>query len=138
MTAVQSDMHIHVSSSYNWVLLSFSFLFCVFSACVCVLYVIILCVHCCILCRFCLLSMYFSALTLYVGQQSVSMWPVIKLSDWWGAGVVVCLGRGADLHMVQLMPLPTTVSCFSEMAPFPWLKPRHRTVCHHRSGPPLR
>jgi len=26
--------------------------------------------------------------------------------------MVVCLERGADLHMVQLMPLPLTVSCF--------------------------
>jgi len=29
-------------------------------------------------------------------------------------GVVVCLGRGADLHMAQLMPLPLTVSCSSK------------------------
>jgi len=34
--------------------------------------------------------------------------------EWWGAGVVICLERGADLHMVQLMPLPLTVSCFSK------------------------
>jgi len=33
----------------------------------------------------------------------------------WGAGVVICLGRGADLHMAQLMPLPLTVSCFSKI-----------------------
>ena len=32
-----------------------------------------------------------------------------------GADVVICLERGADLHMVQLMPLPLTVSCFSEI-----------------------
>jgi len=32
-----------------------------------------------------------------------------------GAGVVVCLERGADLHMAQLMPLPLTVSRFSEI-----------------------
>ena len=25
--------------------------------------------------------------------------------------MVICLERGADLHMVQLMPLPLTVSC---------------------------
>jgi len=25
--------------------------------------------------------------------------------------VVICLERGADLHMAQLMPLPLTVSC---------------------------
>ena len=33
----------------------------------------------------------------------------------WGAGMVICLERGADLHMAQLMPLPLTVSCFSRM-----------------------
>jgi len=25
--------------------------------------------------------------------------------QWWGAGMVVCLEQGADLHMAQLMPL---------------------------------
>ena len=29
--------------------------------------------------------------------------------------MVICLERGADLHMFQLMPLPLTVSCFSEI-----------------------
>jgi len=29
--------------------------------------------------------------------------------------VVVCLERGADLHMAQLMPLPLTVCCFSKI-----------------------
>ena len=36
-------------------------------------------------------------------------------TEWWGAGVVTCLERGADLHMVQLMPLLLTVSCFSKI-----------------------
>jgi len=27
--------------------------------------------------------------------------------------MVICLERGADLHMAQLMPIPLTVSCFS-------------------------
>ena len=31
-------------------------------------------------------------------------------TEWWDAGVVICLGRGADLRMAQLMPLPLTVS----------------------------
>jgi len=31
------------------------------------------------------------------------------------AGVVICLGWGADLHTAQLMPLPLTVSCFSKI-----------------------
>jgi len=35
--------------------------------------------------------------------------------EWWGAGVVICLKRGADLHMAQLMPLPLTVSSFSKI-----------------------
>jgi len=34
-------------------------------------------------------------------------------TEWWGVGVVIiCLGRGADLLMAQLIPLPLTVSCF--------------------------
>jgi len=28
--------------------------------------------------------------------------------------MVICLERGANLHMAQLMPLPLTVSCFSK------------------------
>ena len=41
--------------------------------------------------------------------------PAYKKTEWWGVGVVICLGRGADLYMAQLMPLPLTVSCFSEI-----------------------
>ena len=29
--------------------------------------------------------------------------------------MVICLERGADLHMAQMMPLPLTVSCFSKI-----------------------
>ena len=36
-------------------------------------------------------------------------------TEWWGAGVVICLERGADLHTAQLMQLPLTVSCFSKI-----------------------
>ena len=52
----------------------------------------------------------FSALTLLAGRQEGH--PACKkLSGGrWGAGVVVCLERGVDLHMAQLMPLPSTVS----------------------------
>ena len=32
-----------------------------------------------------------------------------------GAGVVICLQQGADLHVVQLIPLPLTVSCSSKI-----------------------
>jgi len=55
----------------------------------------------------------FSALTLLAGRQEGH--PACKKTEWWGAGVVVCLERGADLHMAQLMPLPLTVSCFSKI-----------------------
>jgi len=55
----------------------------------------------------------FSALTLLVGQQEGH--PACKKTEWWGAGVVVCLEQCADLHMAQLMPLPLTVSCFSKI-----------------------
>ena len=40
---------------------------------------------------------------------------VSAYTEWWGAGVVVCLEQGADLHMAQLMSLPLTVSCFSKI-----------------------
>jgi len=36
-------------------------------------------------------------------------------NEWWGAGVVIWLERGAGLHMAQLMPLPLTVTCFSKI-----------------------
>ena len=40
--------------------------------------------------------------------------------------MVVCLERDADLHMVQLMPLPLTVSCFSKIQiGFTFLVPAH-------------
>jgi len=40
--------------------------------------------------------------------------------------VVVCLERGADLHMAQLMPLPLTVSCSSKIQiGFTFLVPAH-------------
>jgi len=29
--------------------------------------------------------------------------------------MVICLERGADLHMAQLMSLPLTVSCFTKI-----------------------
>ena len=29
--------------------------------------------------------------------------------------MVICLERGADLHMAQMMPLPLTVFCFSKV-----------------------
>jgi len=55
----------------------------------------------------------FSALTLLVGWQEGH--PACKKTNWWDAGVVICLERGADLNMAQLMPLPLIVSCFSKI-----------------------
>ena len=55
----------------------------------------------------------FSALTLLVGRQEGH--PACKKTERWVAGVVICLQRGADLHMAQLMPLPLTISCFSKI-----------------------
>jgi len=56
----------------------------------------------------------FSALTLLVGRQEGHLL-ACKKTEWWGAGVVVCLERGTDLHTTQLMTLPLTVSCFSKI-----------------------
>ena len=50
---------------------------------------------------------------LLVGHQEGH--PACKKTEWWGADVVICLERGADLHTAQLMPLPLAVSCFSKI-----------------------
>jgi len=51
--------------------------------------------------------------------RPVTDWQTYAISDWlteqWGVGVVICLERGADLHMVQPMPLPLTVSCCTKI-----------------------
>ena len=66
----------------------------------------------------------FSALTLLVGRQEGH--PACKKTERWGAGMVICLERGADLHMAQLMPLPLTVFCFSKIQiGFAFLVPAH-------------
>ena len=40
--------------------------------------------------------------------------------------MVICLERGAVMHMAQLMPLPLTVSCFSKIQiGFVFLVPAH-------------
>ena len=40
--------------------------------------------------------------------------------------MVICLERGADLHMAQLMPMSLTVSCFSKIQiDFTILVPAH-------------
>ena len=55
----------------------------------------------------------FSALSLLVGRQEGH--PACKKTEWWGAGMVICLEQAADLHTAQLMSLPLTVSCFSKI-----------------------
>jgi len=58
--------------------------------------------------EFCSISMpvdRISALTLLVGWQEGH--PACKKTESWGAGVVICLERSADLHMAQLMPQAT-------------------------------
>ena len=50
---------------------------------------------------------------LLVGRQEGHA--ACKKAEWCGAGVVICLERGADLHMAQLMPLPLTVCCFNKI-----------------------
>ena len=65
-----------------------------------------------------------SALMLLVGTEEGH--PACKKTEWWGAGMVICLERVADLHMAQLMPLPLTVSCFSKIQiGFTFLVPAH-------------
>ena len=64
------------------------------------------------------------SLTQLVGRQEGH--PAYKKTEWWGAGVVICLERGADLHTAQLMPLPLTVFCFSKIQiGFTFLVPAH-------------
>jgi len=61
---------------------------------------------------------------LLVGRQEGHL--DCKKTEWWGAGVVICLERGADLHMAQLMSLPLIISCFSKIQiGFTFLVPAH-------------
>jgi len=51
------------------------------------------------------------------------IWPA---KIWWDAGVVICLERGAYLHVAQLMPLPLIVSYFCKIQiGFTFLVPAH-------------
>jgi len=61
---------------------------------------------------------------LLVGWQEGHL--ACKKTEWWAAGMVICLERGAGLHVSQLMPLPLTVSCFSKiLIGFTFLVPAH-------------
>jgi len=54
----------------------------------------------------------FNAFMLLVERQERH--PACKKTEWWDAGMVMCLGEGTDLHTAQLMPVPLTISCFSK------------------------
>jgi len=56
----------------------------------------------------------FSALMLLVGRHEGH--PACKKLEWWVAGVVICLERGADLYILQLMPLPLTDTLLTKRA----------------------
>jgi len=78
--------------------------------------------NCCV----CLIA--FSALMLLVGRQERH--PACKKTEQWGAGMVICLERGA----AQLMPLPLTVSCFSKIQiGFTFLVPAHPGIPGQRA-----
>ena len=71
---------------------------------------------------------------LLVGRQEGH--PACKKRKWLGAGVVICLKRGADLHIAQLVPLPLTVSCFSKiLIGFTFLVPANPTRVVPDKGP---
>jgi len=70
----------------------------------------------------------FSASTLLVGRQEGH--PACKKR--WGAGVVVCLEHGADLHIAQLMPLSLASAKSRLVLPFwyrlIWVVPEKRAI----------
>jgi len=82
------------------------------------------------------LVIYINLMTTYKKHLSSVLWRCwfggrkgirpVKKTEWWGAGVVICLERGADLHTAQLMLMPLIVSCFSKMQiGFTFLVPGH-------------
>jgi len=74
----------------------------------------------------------FSALTLLVGWQEGH--PACKKLERWGVGMVICLERGANLHMAQPMPLPLAVSYFSKIRTgCTFLVPAHLGSPGHRA-----
>jgi len=41
----------------------------------------------------------------------------LQKTEWWDAGVVMCLSQGVDLNMARLMPLPFTYGHLSGAGP---------------------
>ena len=60
----------------------------------------------------------FSALTLLVGRQEGH--PACKKLEWCGAGMVICLEQGADLHMAQLMALSLSLASLKSRLVLPF------------------
>ena len=55
-----------------------------------------------------ILPVYVLVVGFYIYSSTVNIRPV--KTEWWGAGMVICLERVAVLHMAHLMSLPLTVS----------------------------
>jgi len=53
---------------------------------------------------------------LLVGRQEGH--PACKKTERWGAGMVICLEQGADLHTAQLMPLSLASVKYRLVLPF--------------------
>jgi len=51
-------------------------------------------------------------MTLFIERQEGH--PAHKKTESWDAGMVICLGQGADFHMAQLIPVPLTISYSSK------------------------
>ena len=87
-------------------------------------------VCCCYVCMFSCLYLSSELLCLHV-CLFLFYWvavshPACKKTRGWGAGMVICLERGADLHIAKLMLLPLTVCCFSKIQiGFTFLVPAH-------------
>jgi len=77
---------------------------------------------CCVKLSLFLMFSYYCKIYLTLSPLSLSLLvrrqeghPACKKTECLGAGVVICLERGADLHIAQLMRVPLTVSCFSKI-----------------------
>ena len=44
-------------------------------------------------------------------------WAAGRATEWWGAGVVICLQRGADLYTAQLMDAVATHCLLLQLNP---------------------
>ena len=82
------------------------------------------------------------SVTLLVRRQEGH--PACKKTEWWDAGMVISLERGADLHMAQLMPLSLALVKSRSVLPFlyrltrsPKKVPLNACVCYVRDHHPV-